>query len=95
MFHPGRMARRVHLLSSVQGIETDLARVKVPTMIVTGEESLERVVPPRLTREYLTIWPHARVETLARTGHLGLITRPREFAVLVSRFVSESEKKIA
>jgi pimeloyl-ACP methyl ester carboxylesterase len=95
MFHPGRMARRVHLLSSVQGIDTDLARVKVPTMIVTGEESLERVVPPRLTREYLTIWPHARVETLARTGHLGLITRPREFAVLVSRFVSESEKKIA
>jgi hypothetical protein len=53
------------------------------------------VVPPRVTREYLNIWPHARVETLARTGHLGLITRPREFAVLIARFVSESEKKIA
>jgi pimeloyl-ACP methyl ester carboxylesterase len=64
-------------------------------MIVTGEESLESVVPPRVTREYLNIWPHARVETLARTGHLGLITRPREFAVLIARFVSESEKKIA
>jgi pimeloyl-ACP methyl ester carboxylesterase len=95
MFHPGRMARRVHLLSSVHGIEAELARVKVPTMIVTGEETLEGVVPPRLTREYAAIWPHARVETLARTGHLGIITRPREFAALVSRFVSESEKKIA
>jgi pimeloyl-ACP methyl ester carboxylesterase len=95
MFHPGRLARRVHLLSSVQGIEAELARVKVPTMIVTGEESLEGVIAPRLTREYAAIWPHARVETLARTGHLGLITRSREFAALVSGFVSESEKKIA
>jgi pimeloyl-ACP methyl ester carboxylesterase len=63
--------------------------------MVTGEEALERVVPPRLTRQYAEIWPHARVETLARTGHLGMITRPREFAALVSGFVSESEKKIA
>ena len=91
MFHPGRMARRVHLLSSVSGpgrINVELAHVKVPTMIVTGEESLERVVSPRITREYLAIWPHARVETLARTGHLGMITRPEEFAALVSGFVS-------
>jgi pimeloyl-ACP methyl ester carboxylesterase len=91
MFHPGRMARRVHLLSSVFGpgrIDTELANVKVPTMIVTGEESLERVVAPRITREYLAIWPHARLETLARTGHLGMITRPEEFAALISGFVS-------
>lgn len=88
MFHPGRMARRVHLLSSVFGIEAELPRVKVPTLIVTGEESLERVVSPQITREYLAIWPHARVETLARTGHLGIITRPDEFAALVSSFVS-------
>jgi pimeloyl-ACP methyl ester carboxylesterase len=94
MFHPGRMARRVHLLSAMR-IEDDLPRVKVPTMIVTGEESLDCVIPPRATRQYASVWPHARVETLMRTGHLGLITRPHEFAMLVSRFVSESEKKIA
>jgi 3-oxoadipate enol-lactonase len=88
MFHPSRMARRVHLLSSMSGIEAELARVKVPTLIVTGEESLEQVVSPRITREYLAIWPHARIETLARTGHLGIITRPDEFAALVSGFVS-------
>ena len=91
IFHPGRMARRVHLLSSVFGpgrIDTELANVKVPTMVVTGEESLERVVAPRITREYLAIWPHAHVETLARTGHLGMITRPEEFAALICGFVS-------
>jgi pimeloyl-ACP methyl ester carboxylesterase len=97
MFHPGRMARRVHLLSSVLApngvegsIEAELARVKVPTLVVTGEDSLERVMPPGVTRQYRTIWPHAHVETLPRTGHLGLITRPNEFAALVARFVSES-----
>ena len=94
MFHPGRMARRVHLLTSVR-TDTELTRVKVPVLVVTGEESLERVVPPRLTREYAEIWPHARVQTLPRTGHLGMITRPHEFAAIVTRFVAESEKKIA
>jgi len=97
MFHPARMARRVHLLSSLFGkedeqrrIEAELRSVKVHTLIVTGEDALERVVPPSSTRQYLTLWPHARTMTLARTGHLGLITRSAEFATLVSRFVSES-----
>jgi len=88
MFHPGRMARRVHLLSSVR-IEADLARVQVPTLVVTGEDSLERVVPPRVTRRYLELWPHARGATIARTGHLGLITRPADFAAVVSTFAAE------
>ena len=98
IFHPGRMARRVHLFNSVFAesgidgrIQSEWANVKVPTLLVTGEKSLERVVPPRITREYLSIWPHARVETLRRSGHLGIITRPREFAALVSGFASGSE----
>jgi pimeloyl-ACP methyl ester carboxylesterase len=88
MFHPGRMARRVHLFSSVR-IATDVAGVQVPVLVVTGEDSLERVVPPRLTRRYLELWPHARAATIARTGHLGLITRPAEFAAVVSAFAIE------
>ena len=88
MFHPGRMARRVRLLSSVR-IGAELARVQVPVLIVTGEDSLEKIVPPRLTRLYSELWPHARAATIARTGHLGLITRPAEFAAVVSRFAAE------
>jgi 3-oxoadipate enol-lactonase len=88
MFHPGRMARRVHLLGSMR-IEADLARVQVPTLVVTGEDNLDRVVPPRITRQYLELWPHARAATIDHTGHLGLITRPEEFATVVSTFVAE------
>ena len=88
MFHPGRMARRVHLLSTVR-IASDLSRVQVPVLLVTGEDALERIVPPRLTRLYAELWPHARSATIARTGHLGLITRPAEFAAVVSTFAAE------
>jgi pimeloyl-ACP methyl ester carboxylesterase len=88
MFHPGRMARRVHLLSTMR-IEPELARVKVPVLIMTGEDALETVVAPRMTHQYLNAWPHAEVITLERTGHLGLITRPIEFATVVSRFAGE------
>ena len=58
MFSPGRMARRVHLLAGME-LREELARVDAATLIVTGEAGLDRVVPVRLTREYLDIWPHA------------------------------------
>jgi len=91
-FHPGRMARRVHLLSSVR-IETELRRVLVPVLVVTGDDSLERVVPPDMTRRYLELVPHARAATIARTGHLGLITRPGKFAAIVAGFVTEQASR--
>ncbi len=86
MFSPTRMARRVRLLAA-----GDFARrlhaVHVPTLIVTGDPALDRVVPVERTREYLRIWPHARHAVIPRTGHLGLITRPEEFAAVVAPFV--------
>jgi pimeloyl-ACP methyl ester carboxylesterase len=45
-----------------------------------------RVVPVSLTRDYLRVWPHARAASIARSGHLGSITRPDDFAELVARF---------
>ena len=91
MFSPARMARRVHLLNAVK-LDRELERVSVPTFVVTGEDSLDRVVPTRLTREYLRIWPHAERATIGRTGHLGLITRPGDFAALVTPFVDASAR---
>jgi pimeloyl-ACP methyl ester carboxylesterase len=83
------------MLTSARIAET-VARVTVPVLVVTGEESLERVVPPRLTREYLSIWPHAQSATLARTGHLGLVTRPEDFATLItSPWQTSSERSQA
>jgi len=59
-------------------------------LVITGEAELDRVVPAELTRQYLQLWPGARTATLPRTGHLGLISRPTEFARLVVPFVEET-----
>lgn len=85
LFSPARMARRVRWLGAVD-LEGTLARLKVRTLVVTGEDRLDRVVPPMLTREYLRLWPHAASVVLPRTGHLGLITRPDAFAEVVCAF---------
>lgn len=86
MFSPGRMARRVHMLEPVD-LSEGLDRVKVPTLIITGEGGLDRVVPVETTKEYLRIWPRAEFVTLQRTGHLGSITRPAEFADAIAAFL--------
>ncbi len=87
-FHPVRMARRAGLAANVS--ESGLDGVRVPVLVVTGDESLDRVVPPRLTLEYLQRWPHARHAILSRTGHLGVVTRAGEFAGLVAPFARQA-----
>jgi pimeloyl-ACP methyl ester carboxylesterase len=92
MFSPARMARRIRLLEGLD-LETRLQSVQVPTLIVTGDPVLDRVVPVRASYEYMRLWPHARAATIERTGHLGLITRPDEFARLVVSFAEESARR--
>jgi len=95
MFAPHRVARRVHLLGSLN-LRQALMRVTVPplpTLIITGEPSLDRVVPVAATHEYLQLWPHANIATIARRGHLGSITRPGEFARLVMGFAEQSARE--
>jgi 3-oxoadipate enol-lactonase len=84
MFSPTRMARRVHLLDAA-----DVSRVRaldLPALVITGEPSLDRVVPVSATREYAEWLPQARLATVERTGHLGFITRPEAVADLVAEF---------
>ena len=86
MFSPRRMARRVDLLASVD-FAAVVPRITHPTLVITGEPSLDRVAPvQRAVREYAALCAHVRFETLERTGHLGLITRPDAFAGLVVPF---------
>lgn len=89
MFSPVRMARRAQFQAPAD-LVSQLGRLKVQALLVTGEARLERVVPPRLTLRYQAIWPDAEISTLAHTGHLGLITRPEEFARVVGSFVQRS-----
>jgi pimeloyl-ACP methyl ester carboxylesterase len=83
------MARRARLVASLD-VERQLAGVKCPTLVVTGEAGLDRVVPVALTRDYQRIWPHAIQAVLEHTGHLGLITRAEEFARMVASFADQA-----
>ena len=94
LMSPSRMARRVALLSQVD-LRSELATVDRPTLVVTGDEGLDRVVPVRMTREYLKLWPHAQSATIARTGHLGMLTRPDEFTRIVAPFVEDTARRVA
>jgi pimeloyl-ACP methyl ester carboxylesterase len=85
MFSPRLMARRARMVASLD-LEPELTLVRCPTLVMTGEPTLDRVVPVRQTRDYLRILPHAVDVVLSRTGHLGPITRPEEFARLVVSF---------
>jgi pimeloyl-ACP methyl ester carboxylesterase len=68
----------------------DCAQVRAPTLVITGEEPLDRVVPVSVTRRYATLIAGARHETVERSGHIGLLTRPARFAALVCEFVNAS-----
>lgn len=89
LMSPARMARRI---TWIDGYEfTDPRRITAPTLIITGEDGLDRVVPPELTRRYLQALPSARGAVLPGTGHLGYLTKPRLFAEIVGGFASEIE----
>ena len=89
MFSPRRMARRVTLLAPVRLPEA-LTSVDQPTLVITGDAELDGVVPVRATHEYVRICRDVRVDTITRSGHLGLITRPQEFARLVVQFADRA-----
>jgi pimeloyl-ACP methyl ester carboxylesterase len=83
---PARMADRLRLIDP-SDTAAACARVEAPTLVVTGEPGLDRVVPVESTRGYARAIHGAELAQLDRTGHLGLVTRPHEFADLVGGFV--------
>jgi len=88
---PARMAERAALISNADLLD-DCAKVVAPTLIVTGERGLDRVVQVDATMAYLKLIAGARHATLAGTGHLGSITRPESFATLVREFVEAARR---
>ena len=82
---PSLMARRISIALRTD-FESSARAVSVPTLVITGEADFDRIVPVPSTRQYLAMIPGARGVVLERTGHLGCVTRPREFAQLVRSF---------
>lgn len=93
-FSAALMGSRVDLLLSGAAFDADAARVAAPTLIVTGECGLDRVVPVEVTRQYLHLIPGARAATIERTGHIGLVTRPDRFAEIVGDFVGAEQARL-
>jgi pimeloyl-ACP methyl ester carboxylesterase len=86
---PTRMAARMQLARDVDFVDC-CRRIGVPTLILTGEPGLDRIVPVDQTRRYQDLISGAEVATIERTGHLGTITRPRRFAEIVKRFTDRT-----
>jgi pimeloyl-ACP methyl ester carboxylesterase len=83
---PARMAGRVRLQQQLDFCG-DCGLVRAPTLIVTGEDGLDTVVPVDVTRQYRCLIPGARYEMMDRTGHIGMLTQPQRFAGIVCNFV--------
>jgi 3-oxoadipate enol-lactonase len=93
-FSLSRMAARARALAS-HDIVADCRRVAAKTLVVTGERELDRVVPVDSTATYSQLIPGARSAVLARTGHLGTITRPTVFADTVHVFARQVAEAVA
>ena len=90
---PG-MAARARLIASYDR-RADCARVAVPTLVVTGEPALDRVVTVDGTAEYARLIRGAAIRVLERTGHQGSLTRPDAFAEIVRAFVEKAHDAAA
>lgn len=83
---PSLMASRVTWTRNMD-FTPDCERVQAPTLVVTGEERLDRVVPVQVTRRYATLIRNARYEMIENSGHIGMLTRTDRFAAIVTDFV--------
>ena len=91
---PRQMANIVHEWRRTNLTEIN-GRVTAPTLVITGEENLDRVVPVASTLEYLSLIPGAVHARLPHTGHIGCLSKPAEFAALVSDFLHASRSNRA
>jgi 3-oxoadipate enol-lactonase len=80
------MAARARMIERLD-CRADCECVTAPTLIVTGQPDLDRVVSASQSLEYVGLINGARSAVLERTGHTGTMTRPDAFAALVNDFV--------
>ncbi len=87
-----RMAARARLIGEGTRL-ADCAAIAVPTLVVHGEPSLDHVVDAHGTAEYTALILGAQRAIIERTGHLGSITRPRELAAILQRFMQTLQQQ--
>lgn len=85
----GRMAARARRIAAYDTCE-DCSRIAVPTLVVTGESSLDYVVAAETSAQYAQLIARAKAAVLRDTGHQGTLTRPHVFASLIREFAQEA-----
>jgi 3-oxoadipate enol-lactonase len=90
---PSLMAARVREEQALD-FRPDCSLVRAPTLIVSGEEGLDSVVPVHVTQQYRRLIHGSRYEMMRGTGHIGLVTQPERFAELVSEFVHANDHRL-
>jgi pimeloyl-ACP methyl ester carboxylesterase len=83
---PPLMATRMRAASALD-FDADPPAIKAATLIVSGEESLDCVVPVTSTRTLASLIPRAEYHMIRGTGHMAMLTQPAQFADIVSGFV--------
>lgn len=89
---PRRMADRILLAGDVDFVSV-CRRITAPTLVVAGEAELDRVVQVDGMKDYVELIAGARMITLARTGHIGMVTQAGLFADVVAAFCDD--RKVA
>jgi pimeloyl-ACP methyl ester carboxylesterase len=91
---PSLMRQRIELLRGLNFFES-AGTIAAPTLIVTGDADLDRVVPVEHTHRYMQLLTDVEAVQLTDTGHNGVITRPLAFADIVADFVRRVGQRAA
>src|SRR5271157_3764665 len=65
----------------------DLAKIKVPTLVMVGEEDV--ISPPAEAREMASLFPTARLEVIPQAGHLTPYENPQAANAAILRFLDQ------
>ncbi len=68
-------------------ITDDCGRITAPTLVVTGEPELDKVVEVSGTMQYIRLIAGATHAVLPGTGHIGVITKAHRFAEIAGQFI--------
>ncbi|MGW5430372.1 alpha/beta fold hydrolase [Streptomyces sp. NPDC004059] len=90
-FGPARQELRMYAAPSLGedtpfDVREELSRVTAPTLVVVGEADF--ICGPRWARMMHQAIPEAHLVVLDRTGHLGHVEQPEEFAAAVVDFLA-------
>jgi pimeloyl-ACP methyl ester carboxylesterase len=84
---PWRIGSRAQMAIG-ERFDLDCASIKAPTLVVTGEGDLDRVVRQADSIGYVSAIDGARFHLFDKTGHLGTISAPERFTTIVSNFLN-------